>query len=101
MVYVLLDLLPPQLAIISPPDNGYTNQNPVTVSGTTTPDTVSLMVNGVPATFNKTNPLLWTWTASGVALSEGLNTMTAQAVNTQGQLTTLSLTVILVLFFWY
>lgn len=96
VVSVLLDQAPPVPAITNPLNGFHTTQPTIPVSGTTTPDTVSLAVNGVGVTFNKANSFLWTWTtASNVPLTEGTNTVTATAINTQGQSSTTSITVTL------
>ncbi len=68
----------PTVAIVSPPDLSYVNATTVTVSGTVGA-AVTVSVNGVAAAVSGNS-----FTAAGVPLAEGGNSLTATATDAQG-----------------
>jgi len=82
----------PAVAITSPADLSYVNATTVTVSGTLTvtgSGSAAVSVNGVAATVAGS-----TFTAAGVPLIEGGNTLTATAADGQGHVGTASINVV-------
>lgn len=80
----------PDIAITSPTAGRIFAASPITVTGTTSDDAVSVSVNGVDATLNSDG----TWTAS-VPLVEGSNLLTATARDADGNPGTATRTVVL------
>lgn len=83
---VVVDTVPPVLTVTSPEDNLVTNQNTVTVSGTTNDATsgpVTLKVNDVPVTVQENGTFTYEFT-----LSEGENTITIVSTDSAGKSST-------------
>lgn len=76
---VLLDRVPPVLGISTPAPNSSVNTTAITVSGTLSEAECTVTVNGVPAKVEGTNFQL-----PGLALSEGINTITVSAADRAG-----------------
>jgi RHS repeat-associated protein len=74
-----LDTTPPIVAITDPTDNFLTSQTPIMVTGTVDDDTATVVVNGVAAAV-----AAGAFTATGVTLNEGANTITATATDPAG-----------------
>lgn len=88
-----VDTVPPALVVSSPAEELITNQESLTVSGTTndaTSSPVTLTVNGAAVTVGSNGA----WSAN-VTLSEGNNTITVIATDASGQSTTVTRTVTL------
>lgn len=82
----VVDTVPPVLTIDTPTDNIVTNQDTVTVSGTTNDATsgpVTVKVNDVPVTVEENGTFTYEFT-----LSEGENTITVVATDAVGKSTT-------------
>ena len=79
----------PVITVTSPADGATTNESIITVSGTIDDDTASVTVNGVDATVTGT-----TFSASGITLTEGPNTVTVTATDPAGNTAAVSITVI-------
>jgi PKD repeat protein len=79
-----------KLTITSPGPLALFTTNSITVKGTIDDPSAVVSVNGVQATINGT-----TFTATGVVLQEGKNSVTATALNSGGAATTASVNVIL------
>lgn len=82
----VVDTVPPVLTIDTPTDNIVTNQDTVTVSGTTNDATsgpVTVKVNDVPVTVEEDGTFTYEFT-----LSEGENTITIVATDAVGKSTT-------------
>ncbi len=84
-----IDKSPPVVSVTSPGDGTTTNESVITVSGTVDDDTASVTVNGVDATVAGT-----TFSASGITLTEGPNTVTVTATDPAGNTAAVSITVI-------
>jgi len=82
------DTTPPEVKILSPADGSLFATAPVSVNGTTSPDTVTLLVNGVAATLAADG----TWSAS-IPLVEGLNSILAEGTDAAGNKGSASITV--------
>lgn len=83
---IVVDTVPPILTVTSPDDNLVTNQNTVTVSGTTNDATsgpVTLKVNDVPVTVQESGTFTYEFT-----LSEGENTITIVSTDSAGKSST-------------
>lgn len=83
---IVVDTVPPVLTITSPEDNLVTNQDTVTVSGTTndiTSGPVTLTVNNVPVDVEEDGAFTYEFT-----LTEGDNTITIVATDSAGKQTT-------------
>ena len=87
-VHVTFDIQPPLLDVRSPRNGDYTNQDPLSVIGSSEPNAV-IMVNGVRA------QLLNSSFESLVGMSEGANTVTVTALDQAGNMATMVLTVYL------
>jgi len=81
---------PPEVVITSPNDGETVFSAPVDVSGTVDVNTVTVTVNGVEAVLSNE-----TFTAAGIPLTEGSNTITATAVGSNSVTSTHTITVIL------
>lgn len=79
VTYEAPDITPPLVNITSPADGATLNASPIEVVGTVDDETAEVVVNGTPATLNGT-----TFTASGIVLTEGDNTIAATAVDPAG-----------------
>lgn len=83
---IVVDTVPPVLTITSPEDNLVTNQDTVTVSGTTNDATsgpVTLKINEVPVTVQENGTFTYEFT-----LTEGDNTITIVATDSAGKSST-------------
>lgn len=95
-VAVSLDTTPPYITVSAPLDGTTVYENPITVTGLvndvvrgTVADTDAIVtVNGIPATVANRS-----YMASGIALSEGANTIVVNASDAVGNTQTLSFTV--------
>lgn len=84
--------VPPLAVSITSPSNGaVVNNYPVTVTGNVSDETAEVMVNGIQATISGT-----TFSAPGLPLQEGPNTVTASAVDGYEQTATDAIVVTLV-----
>lgn len=85
------DGTPPTVIITSPVDFAlFSTKSPVEVSGTVEDDSaVTVVVNGIDATVSGT-----TWTAVGVPIGEGGNTITAVATDIAGNVGTATITLL-------
>lgn len=84
---ITVDTVPPVLTVTSPEDNLVTNQDTVTVSGTTNDATsgpVILKINEVPVTVQENGTFTYEFT-----LTEGDNTITIVATDSAGKSSTL------------
>ncbi|MEE9124540.1 MAG: carboxypeptidase-like regulatory domain-containing protein, partial [candidate division NC10 bacterium] len=84
------DTTPPVVTITAPPDQSLLNATPIAVSGTVDDDTATVTVNGVQATVSA-----GTFTAAGVPLQRGVNTLTATATDPAANVGTASIQVTL------
>jgi len=84
------DTTPPDVSIATPIDGRITNESPVTVTGTVTPDTVSVSVDGQAATLTG-----GAFSLAGVVLAEGPNTIQVRATDGAGNTGQASVTVVL------
>lgn len=82
------DITPPVVTITSPATGANLGATPTTVSGIVDDPTATVRVNGVVATLSGTS-----YTATGVTLQEGLNTLTASATDPAGNVGTASVQV--------
>lgn len=89
-VTVVLDTTPPAVTIRAPPNLTLFNTGPITVFGTIDDPEATVVVNGVAAVIAG-----GAFSASGVALREGANTITATATDRVGNAATASITVVL------
>ena len=83
---IVVDTVPPVLTVTSPEDNLVTNQDTVTVSGTTndvTSGPVTLTVNNVPVDVEEDGAFTYEYT-----LTEGDNTITIVATDSAGKSST-------------
>lgn len=83
---IVVDTVPPVLTVTSPEDNLVTNQDTITVSGTTNDATsgpVTLKVNDVPVTVQENGTFTYEFT-----LSEGENTITIVSTDSAGKSST-------------
>ena len=83
---IVVDTVPPILTITSPEDNLVTNQDTVTVSGTTndvTSGPVTLKINEVPVTVQENGTFTYEFT-----LSEGENTIAIVSTDSAGKSST-------------
>lgn len=83
---IVVDTVPPVLTVTSPADNLVTNQDTVTVSGTTNDATsgpVTLKINEVPVTVQENGTFTYEFT-----LTEGDNTITIVATDSAGKSST-------------
>jgi len=87
-ITVLIDTFVPTIQITSPRQNDYLNTSHVIVSGTVSEPVISLTINGIPAIITGNG-----FNLSGVALTEGTNTIVVQAVDQAGNIGTNSVTV--------
>lgn len=87
-IQVILDMVPPVIAITTPDEGFLTNQSAITVSGTYDQANV-ISVNGVQAALNG-----GAFTAANVPLAEGENTITVTATDNSGT-STITQTVVL------
>ncbi|MCP4471178.1 MAG: hypothetical protein GY815_10910, partial [Gammaproteobacteria bacterium] len=85
----VFDVTPPVVDITDPVDGLVTSSTTVDVSGSVDDDTATVSVNGVPATV-----VGGAYSATGVPLVEGSNTLTALAVDPVGNSASVSITVI-------
>ncbi|CAG0942067.1 partial Alpha-agarase, partial [Anaerolineae bacterium] len=84
------DVTAPHITITNPDDSSVLSASPITVTGTIDDDTAAVEVNGIVATLSG-----GTFTATGVPLTEGLNTLTATATDPAGNASTSSVQVML------
>ncbi|MBW8005851.1 MAG: hypothetical protein FVQ06_08725, partial [candidate division NC10 bacterium] len=84
------DTTPPVVTITAPPDQSLLNATPIAVSGTVDDDTATITVNGIQATVSA-----GTFTAAGVPLQQGVNTLTATATDPAANVGTASIQVTL------
>ena len=84
------DNIPPEVTITDPLDGAVFDTSPITVSGTIDDDTASVEVNGIVATVNN-----GAFTATGITLVEGTNTVIATATDPAGNIGTDSIDVVL------
>lgn len=82
------DTIAPSLSVTSPPNGQYLNASTVTVSGNTDDPTAHITVDGIVATLTGTS-----FSAVGVTLAEGANTITAVAVDQAGNRSETAITV--------
>lgn len=80
---VVLDTIPPVVAITAPVDGLYTNIAQVTVTGTVNEAVTSVTVNGIAATISTTSPASSTFTAT-LTLTEAVNSIVVTAVDKAG-----------------
>jgi hypothetical protein len=81
---------PPEVVITSPNDGETVFSTPVDVSGTVDVNTVTVTVNGVEAVLSG-----GTFTAAGISLTEGSNSISATAVGSNSMTSSHTITVIL------
>jgi hypothetical protein len=85
------DTTPPVVNITSPTDQAvFLNQTPITVVGTINDNTAAVTVNGVAASVTNGQ-----FSAAGIPLAEGANTITASAADQAGNAGTASIVVTL------
>jgi RHS repeat-associated protein len=83
---VVVDLGPPVVSITAPADGSLTREAGVTVTGTVTEPTIpTVAVNGVTALVQPAASGAWSFTATGVPLAEGDNTLRAVATDVGGR----------------
>lgn len=82
-VFYQQDTTPPIISITSPANGSTVNTNILTVTGTLDDNTATVTVNGIGAAISNN-----TFTANGIAVKEGANTITATATDTSGNTTT-------------
>ncbi|MBI5193442.1 MAG: hypothetical protein HZA08_08390 [Nitrospirae bacterium] len=85
---VLTDIIPPTIAITSPPDLLTLGSSPIRVSGTIDDPTSTLTVNGSPVTGSN-----GTFSADGITLNEGMNTIIARATDPANNISTASINI--------
>lgn len=81
---------PPEVVITSPNDGETVFSTPVDVSGTVDVNTVTVTVNGIEAVLSN-----GTFTAAGIPLTEGSNSISATAVGSNSMTSSHTITVIL------
>ncbi len=89
-INVNLDREKPVIQIISPVQDSYVNTPAITVTGSVSEQTASLKINGADAQVTDT-----AFSLSGVALAEGSNVITVEAIDRAGNYATTSITVFL------
>ncbi|MEE8573915.1 MAG: Ig-like domain-containing protein, partial [Thermodesulfobacteriota bacterium] len=89
-VSVSLDSIAPVVAITAPVHGSRVAAGPVTVSGTVDDNSATVDVNGVTATVSAGS-----FTATGITLAEGSNTITATATDVNGNSSSASVIIIL------
>jgi hypothetical protein len=93
---VVLDTIPPVVAITAPVDGLYTNIVQVTVSGTVNEEVTSVTVNGTSATLNAgSTPVANTTFTTTLTLVEGINSIVVTAVDKAGNTGTATINVTL------
>ncbi|MEK6590028.1 MAG: hypothetical protein AABZ11_05040, partial [Nitrospinota bacterium] len=83
-----LDTTAPVITITSPADGNTVTADTITVTGTVDDNTAAVTINGVNATVANN-----TFTASGITLAQGANTITITATDSVGNIRTASITI--------